>query len=958
MRIRTVAGHVVHLSVTLRAVLAIAAVLALSGVAHAQTTRLYGQGCGGDLVDKTGTLPAMLSGSASAACTVGGTTTGSSSEAGVAGPGILAVSVETLHDGPGTAFQSSMQAQFSGTVVFGSPTPDPINVRLLVVVQGQLTADAGTGYGIDLNSTVFGHLAGYNSSCACGIGFPPLDGLPHVLASVPVAVPVNVPVPLDLVLQAGVGAGGWPDHIALDLLHGVTLNPGAVFVVPAGITVNGPGLNISDNKWTDPTLSGVTISNTTLTSLPPLPAAIAGDLTISNNPNLTAADLSGVTGVTGNVVVTGNGAAPVTVGSPAVGGSITLESSGGTINLGSPNVGGSITLDSSGGTINLVNPNVGGNLTLTTTSGAISMGSPTVTGGITLETMSGDITVSGGSAGNAIGLTTTTGSAVIANVSTPGSVTLVTTTGTVVMSDVSAGTSIDLTTISGPVTLVNVSTGGDLSLTGGSGAVNVSGGSVAGNTTITTVGSPGTTATTGGGTTTVTMTNGVATMSVELPANAYTVPVAFSVAPVDPAAMPVTGVMPGGGAATLTTLAAYQFTFAVPALNAAATLDFGVPLAALSAALQSDVLAALTAGRLTLATLGDAPGSAYQTFDVCPAGVPPVVNGCVGVTPLDAAGQPIPPGSLVVPAIIAFNGVVGHFSRWGVVIAKDAQAPTFAGVPASFSVVTAGTSAVVTYATPTATDAVDGSVGVACVPASGSSFPVGANAVTCTAKDSAGNTATAGFAITVVRDAAPPAIAITTPVANAIYALGTPVKAAYSCTDALSPVALCAGPVAAGANIDTAAPGPRSFTVNAADSLGNAASATVSYTVAAAAAGPDLVVAALTASATRLQRGHDLRVDVTTRNQGTARSRATFTRFYLAAGPVRTPQARQLHERQVVPSLAPGAANRWADSVEIDDTTPPGAYYLLACADDRGDVAESDETNNCTALATPIEVTR
>jgi len=58
------------------------------------------------------------------------------------------------------------------------------------------------------------------------------------------------------------------------------------------------------------------------------------------------------------------------------------------------------------------------------------------------------------------------------------------------------------------------------------------------------------------------MTRGVATMSVELPPNAFTVPVAFSIARVDPATLPGTGAAPGGGALTLSTLAAYQFTCA------------------------------------------------------------------------------------------------------------------------------------------------------------------------------------------------------------------------------------------------------------------------------------------------------------------------------------------------------------------------------------------------------------
>lgn len=51
--------------------------------------------------------------------------------------------------------------------------------------------------------------------------------------------------------------------------------------------------------------------------------------------------------------------------------------------------------------------------------------------------------------------------------------------------------------------------------------------------------------------------------------------------------------------------------------------------------------------------------------------------------------------------------------------------------------------------TPTANDDVDGTVPVTCVPASGSTFPVGVTTVTCTATDSSGNTGNAGFSVTV-----------------------------------------------------------------------------------------------------------------------------------------------------------------------------------------------------------------
>jgi hypothetical protein len=49
--------------------------------------------------------------------------------------------------------------------------------------------------------------------------------------------------------------------------------------------------------------------------------------------------------------------------------------------------------------------------------------------------------------------------------------------------------------------------------------------------------------------------------------------------------------------------------------------------------------------------------------------------------------------------------------------------------------------------TATALDNVDGSVPARCMPPSGSTFPVGATTVACTAVDAAGNTATGSFSV-------------------------------------------------------------------------------------------------------------------------------------------------------------------------------------------------------------------
>ena len=58
------------------------------------------------------------------------------------------------------------------------------------------------------------------------------------------------------------------------------------------------------------------------------------------------------------------------------------------------------------------------------------------------------------------------------------------------------------------------------------------------------------------------------------------------------------------------------------------------------------------------------------------------------------------------------------------------------------------------------------------------------------------------------------------------------------------------------------------------------------------------------------------------------------------------------------PNGIAGTASAGAASVTIPNGTPLGTYYVLACADDGKTVSERDETNNCRASSTPIQVGR
>jgi alpha-tubulin suppressor-like RCC1 family protein len=96
--------------------------------------------------------------------------------------------------------------------------------------------------------------------------------------------------------------------------------------------------------------------------------------------------------------------------------------------------------------------------------------------------------------------------------------------------------------------------------------------------------------------------------------------------------------------------------------------------------------------------------------------------------------------------------------------------------------------------------------------------------------DNAGNTTSVGSIGGNRVDKKAPVISISAPGAIA-YTLNQAVTASYSCADGGSGAALCAGPVANGAHINTALAGAKTFTVNAADNVGNSSSASTSYTV-------------------------------------------------------------------------------------------------------------------------------
>ena len=136
--------------------------------------------------------------------------------------------------------------------------------------------------------------------------------------------------------------------------------------------------------------------------------------------------------------------------------------------------------------------------------------------------------------------------------------------------------------------------------------------------------------------------------------------------------------------------------------------------------------------------------------------------------------------------------------------------------------------AVVSYEV-TATDHCDPNPAVVCDPPSGHRFPPGTTAVTCTARDAAGNTAECTFTVT-VRDDAPPAIACPESFERVCSEDGTALVEypAPQVTDACDPAPLVTCDPPSGTRLP---PGTHVIACTALDAAGNEASCELTVTV-------------------------------------------------------------------------------------------------------------------------------
>lgn len=139
------------------------------------------------------------------------------------------------------------------------------------------------------------------------------------------------------------------------------------------------------------------------------------------------------------------------------------------------------------------------------------------------------------------------------------------------------------------------------------------------------------------------------------------------------------------------------------------------------------------------------PGGAPVTFGS--ASATDLVDGSVVPTCAPASGSTFPLGSTTVTCT-ATDAAGNQGSASFSVTVVDTTAPAFAVMNNITTDATSLAGATVPFAA-SATDVVDGPVTVTCTPSSGSLFPVGTTSVSCSASDSRGNGATAGFTVTV-----------------------------------------------------------------------------------------------------------------------------------------------------------------------------------------------------------------
>jgi len=127
--------------------------------------------------------------------------------------------------------------------------------------------------------------------------------------------------------------------------------------------------------------------------------------------------------------------------------------------------------------------------------------------------------------------------------------------------------------------------------------------------------------------------------------------------------------------------------------------------------------------------------------------------------------------------------------------------------------------------------------------------------------------------------------------------------------------------------------------------------------LAGAPARPDLVEMSVVVVPHTAELGRSLRATDVVRNRGSATAARSTTGYYLSRDRAHGRGDPRLGDRSIR-SLKPGETSQGSVRVRIPASAVPGSYRVLACADDRNRIRESDELNNCRASTQIVKVTR
>jgi hypothetical protein len=229
----------------------------------------------------------------------------------------------------------------------------------------------------------------------------------------------------------------------------------------------------------------------------------------------------------------------------------------------------------------------------------------------------------------------------------------------------------------------------------------------------------------------------------------------------------------------------------------------------------------------------EASGASGTTVSYTNPTATDAVDGPRPVSCAPASGSTFPLGDTTVTCTSADSRGNTASASFKVTV-QDKTAPVISGVPTDITREATGASgAAVNYTNPTATDLVDGTRPVSCLPASGSTFPLGDTTVTCTSADSRGNTASDGFKVT-VQDTTPPGISLTSTPNNptnqttaSFTFSSTDLTATFQCKLDSAVYSPCSSPTATGVLNE----GSHTFLVKAVDPSGNASPASYTWKI-------------------------------------------------------------------------------------------------------------------------------